>query len=133
MTTTGAFPDTPRIRGVRRRLERWRQTRPHQRAPIPEALWAAAVALAQQHGLYQTARALPINYGALKAHAARANHGEQAPLRPTFVELAPVPAGPVHECVIELDAPRGTSRVRVSGLAVADLVALVQVLGGREA
>ena len=132
MTLTSTLPDTPRIRGVRRRLERWRQSRPHQRAPFPEAVWAAAVALARQHGLYQTARALHINYGALKAHVERVARVDQA-TRPTFVELAPVRARHVSECVIELDAPRGTTRVRVSGLAVADLVALARALGGSEA
>lgn len=133
MTPTGRFPDTPRMRSVRRRLERWRQTRPHQRAPFPKAVWAAAVALARRHGLYQTARGLRLNYGALKAHVEGASQGDQATPRPTFVELAPVPAHPVSECVIELDAPRGTTRVRVSGLAIADLVALARALGGSEA
>jgi len=133
MTPTGKFPDTPRLRGVRRRLERWRQTRPHQRAPIPAAVWAAAVVLARQHGVYQTARALPLSYGALKAHVDRTNRGAEATPRPTFVELTPVPARPVSECVIELDAPRGTTRVRVSGLTVADLVALTRALGGSDA
>src|SRR5260370_34633106 len=51
---------------VRRRLEHWRQTRAHLRAPIPKNIWAGAVALARQHGLYQTARALPLNYGGLE-------------------------------------------------------------------
>ena len=106
---TGTFPDTPRIRGVRRRLARWRRTRPHQRAPFPEAVWRAAVALAGQHGLYPTARALHLNYGALKAHVARAHSVDRAVPRPTFVELAPGPARPVNECVIELEAPRGTT------------------------
>lgn len=133
MTPTGTLPDTPRIHSVRRRLAHWRQTRPHRRAPIPAAVWAAAVRLARQHGVYQTARALPISYGALKAHVERANRVDQETPPPTFVELTPGPARPVSECVIELDAPRGTTRVRVSGLAVADLVALARALGGSEA
>jgi len=133
MTLTGKFPDTPRIHGVRRRLERWRQTRPHQRAPIPAAVWAAAVVLAREHGLYQTARALPISYGALKAHVERATRVDQKTQPPSFVELTPMPARPVSECVIELDAPRGTTRLRVSGLVLSDLVALTRALGGRDA
>ena len=133
MTPTGTLPDTPRIRGLRRRLARWRQTRPHQRAPIPAAVWAAAVVVARQHGLYPTARALPISYGALKAHVERAQRVAPETAPPSFVELTPVPARPVSECVIELDAPRGTTRVRVSGLAVADLVALARALGGSAA
>ena len=134
MTPTGKLPDTPRIRRVRRRLARWRQTRPHARAPIPAAVWAAAVAVARHHGLYQTARALPISYGALKAHVEGAKRVDQETQPPRFVELLPAPARHnVSECVIELDAPRGTTRVRVSGLAVADLVALARALGGSEA
>ena len=100
---------------------------------FPKAVWAAAVLLAREHGLYPTARALRINYGALKAHVERAHRVDQAPRRPTFVELAPVPARQASECVIELETPRGTTRVRVSGLAVADLVALARALGGSEA
>ena len=51
---------------VRRRFERWRQTRTPRRSPIPDALWATAVALARQHGLYATSRLLRLDYTALK-------------------------------------------------------------------
>ena len=133
MRSTGKLPDTPRIRRVRRRLERWRQNRPHQRAAFPRALWTAAVMLAREHGLYPTARALGINYGALKAHVERAERVAPAAERPTFVELAPGLARQVSECVIEFAAPRGTTRLRVSGLAVAEMVALARALGESEA
>jgi hypothetical protein len=133
MRSTGKLPDTPRIRRVRRRLERWRQRRPHQRAAFPKALWAAAVLLAREHGLYPTARALGINYGALKAHVERAHSVDLAPRRPTFVELAPVLARQAGECVIELETPRGTTRLRMSGIAMTDVVALARALGGSEA
>ena len=132
MTPTGTLPDTPRIRRVRRRLARWRQMGPHARAPIPAAVWTAAVAVARQHGLSRTARALPISYGALKAHVARATRVDQETQAPCFVELL-TPARHVSECVIELDAPGGTTRLRVSGLALSDLVALTRALGGRDA
>ena len=88
MKRSGKVPDTPRIHGVRRQLARWRQTRPHPRAPIPAAVWAAAVALARQHGIYSIARALPIDYGALKAQVARADGLTEVAGPPTFVELA---------------------------------------------
>jgi len=133
MATAGKLPDSPRMHSLRQRLERWRRTRAHARAPIPAAVWAAAVRLARQHGLYRTARALRLDYGALKAHVDRAVVVDDAVGPPAFVELAPVTACPVHECVIELDAPRGTTRLRVSGVAVADLVALTRALGGRDA
>jgi hypothetical protein len=132
MATAGKFPDSTRMHGVRQRLERWRRTRAYARAPIPAALWGAAVRLARQHGLYRTARALRVDYGALKTHVERADGVDDAAGPPTFVELAPVPARQVNECVIELDAPRCTTRLRVSGVAVADLVALTRALGGSD-
>ena len=133
MTPTDKFPESRRMQGVRRRLARWRQTRPHQRAPIPPEVWAAAVRLARQHGLYQTARALPISYSALKAHVAGADGTADIAGPPTFVELAPVPPRQGPECVIEFDVPPGRPRLRVRGLALADIVALTRALGWREA
>ena len=37
---------------TRRHIARWRAMRTHRGAPMPAALWAAAIALARQHGLY---------------------------------------------------------------------------------
>ena len=133
MATSGKLSDRRRMQSVRRHLERWRQTRAYSRAPIPGTLWAAAVSLARQHGLYRTARALRLDYAALKAHVARADGADAARERPTFVELAPGGTRPVGEYVIELEAPRGTTRVRVTGVAVVDLVALTRALGGADA
>jgi hypothetical protein len=42
---------------------------------MPAALWAAAVALARQHGLYLMARALRVDYGALKKRMDAAGAG----------------------------------------------------------
>jgi hypothetical protein len=51
---------------ARQPLERWRRTRPH-RSRIPEPLWAVAVELGRQHGIYATARTLRLDYTRLKA------------------------------------------------------------------
>ena len=133
MKRSGKLPDTLRIHGVRRQLARWRQTRPHPRAPIPAAVWAAAVVLARQHGVYPMARALPIDYGALKAHVARADGLTEVAGPPTFVELAAVTAHPGAECVIEFNIPPGRPSLRVRGLTLADIVELTRALGWREA
>src|ERR1700693_5174445 len=86
---------------VRGRLDRWRRTRAHARSPIPKALWADAVALARQQGLYRTARALHLDYGGLKAHLEAADgHGGAG--RPTFVELAGSTLADRGTSVIEL-------------------------------
>ena len=51
---------------TRRRIARWRERCPYRGAAMPAPLWAAAVALARQHGLYTTARTLHVDYGSLK-------------------------------------------------------------------
>lgn len=110
---------------TRRRIARWRETRAYRGAAMPAALWAAAIALARQHGLYTTARALHVDYGSLKK---RVNGAGARPVpAPAFVELAPAPPSRLSPCVIELDARQGRRlRIEVSGVTMADLVMLTQ-------
>ena len=119
---------------ARRRVARWREARPHRGAPMPATLWAAAVALARQHGLYPTARTLRLDYGSLKKRLDTATAGAGRLASPAFIELAaatrPTGLGP---CVIDLEAPRGRRlRIEVTGVTMADLVTLTQVAWGRE-
>ena len=131
MATTSE--QTVRLDRVRRRLDRWRQRRAHPRTPIPAPIWTAAVGLVPRHGLYQTARALHLDYGALKRHVEAA-----APTRPAsppaFVELTIPPARAAAACVFEVEGPGGTLRVRVRvpPLPVSDLAALGRRLAGLE-
>lgn len=115
---------------VRRRLDEWRRTRAYARAPIPDALWAGAVRVAQRHGLYPTARALGVDYGSLERHVAEATR-KAARAQPTFVELPPAPAR-AGECVIELTGPRVTVHIRLAGVALADVATLGRTLVGAE-
>ena len=117
------------LENTRRRVARWRETRTHRGAPMPAALWAAAVALVRQHGLYPTARALRVDYGSLKKRMDAAGAGRDP--SPAFVELpAGRPTG-LGACVIELEGPRGgRMRIEVPGATLADLVALTQVAWG---
>jgi hypothetical protein len=117
---------------VRRRLEQWRRTRPYLRAPIPKSLWAGAVALAHQHGLYQTACALPIHYGALKQHLEAADRTAVAE-RSRFVELQPMPPAACDDCVIEVEGPRTTVRMRLHGIELPDLARLSRAIAGVDA
>jgi hypothetical protein len=56
---------TQKLKQLKRQLAAWRRTaRPRQ--AIPEPLWQAAAALAQSLGVSPVARALQLNYGALK-------------------------------------------------------------------
>jgi len=123
---------------ARQQLERWRSTRAH-RSPIPEPLWAAAVQLARQHGIFATARALRLDYTRLKAgvesaprtSGVRSKRSPPASRRvapPAFVELiAPRPRSS-PECRVELEGPRGRMRIELQGITTADLVALSRAL-----
>jgi len=125
-------PERPKaIEQVRQQLQHWRDTRPHRRAPIPSSLWAEAVALARQHGLYQTARALPIHYGGLKKRLEAADRtGVVNQLQ--FVELKPTPATVPGDYVIEVDGPRTTIRLHLHGVGVSDVARLSRALTGMD-
>jgi hypothetical protein len=125
MVTTKS--DQPfRVERVRRRVERWREQRGHPKSRMPDRLWTEAVAVARQDGLYRTARALRLDYGALRRHVEAA---EAAGVRPTFVELASRPSG---EYVIEIDGRHATVRLRVPGMRLSDLATLGRLLAGVE-
>ncbi len=136
-----------RLEAVRRRFELWRGKR--QRGErIPERLWRAAVGLAAAQGLCSTARALRLDYYALKKRVEAAGPGDAparaTPLRkalvsnasraresaldpgPTFVELTPLEPSGASECIVELEHPRGTKmRIRLSGRQSPEVVTAV--------
>ena len=115
---------------TRRRITRWRETRTHRGAPMPATLWTAAIALARQHGLSTTARALHLDYGSLKKRRDAA--GAPGVAAPVFVELPAAPPTGLGPCVIDLEGPQGgRMRIEVTGVTVADLVTLTQVAWGR--
>ena len=132
MITTKPSRPLP-LERVRRRLEHWRGTRAHPRSPIPDAIWAGAIALVRQHGLYQTARALRVDYGALKQHVEAADKADRARAHRAFIEFAGSTLTDRGEWVIELAGPRATVRIRVSGLALADVATLSRTLAGGDA
>ena len=111
---------------VRRRFEAWRRNRTV-RTRIPESLWAAAVKVAERHGVHRTAKALRIDYYGLKRRVEEVGFGG-VPARgdtATFVELTgPLAVGSV-ECLVELEDDSGAKmRVHLKGVEAPDLVAL---------
>ncbi|MGH2356924.1 MAG: hypothetical protein ACRDGJ_02795 [Candidatus Limnocylindria bacterium] len=84
-----------------------------------------------EHGLYGTARALHLDYGALKAHHVEAT-GEQAHVASGFVELpAPAPL-PSESCIMEIAGARTTVRVRLNGLGLPALAAFARLVVGAD-
>jgi hypothetical protein len=100
---------------LRQQLSIWREThRPP--SPIPAELWEKAVELAEEQGLGKTARALRLDYGALKK---RLGAGSSADLGPAgapsgiqFVEWLHPLSGSIAGCVMEVESFRG-GRLRV--------------------
>jgi hypothetical protein len=128
-------PDIPQdIQRVLYRFERWRNAHTG-RLPIPDALWAAAVGLAQKHGVFHTARVLRLEYGKLKRLVESASpvsnsrnrkvragrRGAESLAPPTFVELMASPAAGQSECLIELEGRRGKMRIQWKGTTAPDL------------
>lgn len=110
---------------TRRGIAEWRERRTYRGAAMPAALWTAAIALAREHGLSTTARALHLDYGSLKQRVDAA--GANRVTAPAFVELPPPRPPGLGTCVIELDARHGRRlRIEVSGVTMADLVTLTQ-------
>ena len=107
---------------VRQQLESWRSAQAH-RSRKPETVWASAVKMVRQYGLYRTARALRLDYGRLKKVVGTERAGEVKSV-PEFVELLAPAAGRLPECVVELENARGEKmRIHLRGV-VPDVVLL---------
>ena len=130
-------PDIPpKMQKVLRRFERWRSAHTG-RLPIPQRLWRAAVELAGEHGVFQTAKVLRSDYSKLKqllessgtvkrSGATRSARLKSRRIRseaaPAFMELLASPTvAAVSECQIELEGRRGKMRIHWKGTAAPDL------------
>jgi len=122
-----------RVAEVRQRVSDWRSTRP-KLEPMPVELWAAAVSLAREHGLYRIARALRVDYGTLKhrletsAAAAVASDG-RASSGAFAVMTLPLPAPPaLPQAIAEvelLEADGSRLSIRLPGAVDLDVASVV--------
>jgi len=122
----------PRLEAGRQRFECWRSERAP-RTRIPEALWALASELGVEFGVHRTARALRLNYDALKARVmvAQAGGGSREPA-PTFVEVLAGSVPGSRQCIVELEDSHGVRmRVHLDGADAALLGALTSAFVGR--
>jgi hypothetical protein len=121
---------------ARHQLDHWRSQQPDKRTRLPKEFWQQAVALAKEHGLNKTARALNVKYDSLKKHLHKAGADKESSVQlpPEFIELLPgtVTPGGV-ECMIEwAEGPNATVRMHIKGASVSELTALAGVFqGGR--
>ncbi len=112
---------------VRRRFERWRQTRTIP-SRIPRSLWTSAARMASTYGISRTAKMLGVNYGALKQRVddgAAGGGGSEKSNVATFLELTPPTRAGSCQCTLELeDASGAKMRVHLQGDEAPDLAAL---------
>ncbi len=123
------------LEGTHRRFERWRRTR-RDHSRIPESLWASAVKAARKYGLNRTARALRLDYNALKkrVESTSSRHVAEEGAVATFVELASPVSASTRECTLELEDPGGAKmRVHLKGVEAPDLAALSRSFWGVDA
>jgi hypothetical protein len=104
---------------IYRRLERWRKIR-RGREPIPKRLWATAAAVAREHGINPTSKALHLEFKKLKQYVESGKPTKRTPPpTPQFVELMASPT--VSECVIELEGRRSKMRIHWKGMTASDV------------
>jgi hypothetical protein len=136
------FPELTEIEGLRGRIEEWRQSQPKSRS-MPEELWQEASTAARTLGAGRVARALGLNYEALKQRVLASGPGRHGGRRRRktqtegtgFIELKEFPAvgqlAARDEMVVEMvaaDGARLTIRINAASVSVP---ALINTLRGR--
>ncbi len=109
-------PIPERIARLQRQLEQIRSTQ-RPRSRLPESLWGAAVELARQHGIYQVAHTLRLDYMGLKKRLNGVTSVRKRASKTAFVELVPPPSM-MPECVIEFESASG-DKMRIEWKAAA--------------
>jgi hypothetical protein len=120
------------LKELSRQIEQWHRTRPYRMA-MPEPLWTLAANVARQHGLARVARFMRLDYYLLKdrIESLEQGGGTTSVVKPTFIELRPLPVNPVSECTIELEHPRGRRmRIHIKGAPMPDVMTLSRTLWG---
>lgn len=132
------FSELTEIEGLRGRIEEWRQSQPKRRS-MPEELWQEASTAARTLGAGRVARALGLNYEALKQRVLPNGPGRRGGRvrRKTqtegtgFIELKEFPAVgqlATRDEMVAADGARLTIRINAT---IASVPALIHTLRGR--
>ena len=106
MSKSRKVPSPEHLVLLRRQIQEWRKARTGP-GPMPEELWADAVALAKEFGVCPIARALPVDYTALRKRVELPAGGGL--VKPTFLQLpATVTAVATPATTIEISARDGS-------------------------
>jgi hypothetical protein len=114
----------PTLDEARSRFEQWRRTR-QGKAPIPDELWSAAIAVARRDGVNPTAVALRLDGGKLKRRMAAGSRSSRKAPPAAFVELlAPnqsYSGAHLPEYTLELEGHHGKLRIYCQATTAAEL------------
>jgi hypothetical protein len=108
------------------RIIAWKKShRP--RSPLQPELWHEAAELAQKHGIWKTARALRLDYTALKKRVEAGAPDHQAPSAPQFIEFFPPMAAPIAECALEVESIQGMKlRITMKNVGASELASIIR-------
>ena len=119
------------LSAARHQFDHWRSQQPNKRTRLPKELWQQAVALAKEHGLNKTARALGLKYYSLKKHLDETIADDLMPAKtkPDFIEFVPGVMTPGSvECTIEwVDGSDVTVRMHIKGAGLSELASVAGV------
>lgn len=114
---------------TRREFELWRKKHGGKGRRIPEELWSRAARMARREGVYETARALRLDYERLKGRvglSGSTDGQDGCPAPSTFVEL-PMGLLAGGGTIVELVGRGGQQmRIHLSCASAADLVRLAE-------
>lgn len=124
-------PSRDLLSDARGQFGRWRRSR-KRGARIPEALWRAAAAAGQEHGVSKTAQALRLDYYTLKKRVESGAEERPVAAPSSEVKFLEIPLGAASarpECVIEFEDAQGARlRVELQGSALAELETVARSL-----
>jgi len=133
------LPDLAEIEGLRRKIERWRQSRPKSQS-MPEELWQEATAAARRLGAGRVARTLGLGYEGLKQRVLAKEAGRRVAPRETalasqFVELPSLPVACTEASgeglLLEMVATDGTRLTIRTREASPGVLAVIHAFRGR--
>jgi hypothetical protein len=118
------------IEDLSRRFAQWRQTRVRGVSRIPADLWGGAVELATRQGVHRTARALGLDFNALKkrmkvapAYSRRSAEVSVA----TFVECLSPLSSDIAECVLQVESSGGAAmRIQMKNVTPLALSSIIR-------
>ena len=124
--------ETRGMRGVRRRLQRWRRSYGGPGRRIPEEFWQMAVGLARVEGVEATARALRLDAGRLGERVGAPPEAATAKMGPLeYIEIGASEVGLTRQGTSIEVVTVGGDRLRIEVEGTVDVAGVVRAFAER--